>query len=233
MDFRSAGALLVGTLSIAALHALIPSHWLAFAVVGRAQRWPMGRTLSIAALAGAGHVLVTMIIGLTLAAAGKAALHVIPEALEHAAPTVVLIALGLYFVLQAFLRPGGHTHAHAHGSTHDHAHDHEAHDHAEPGERPSRAAMGALVLGMTLSPCLDLLPIYVAASALPWTMLLAISLLIAVVTLTIMVGLVWLALRGMERLNLRWLERNESLAVGSILIGLGALLFVMHVMKWS
>jgi len=233
MDFRSAGALLVGTLSIAALHALIPSHWLAFAVVGRAQRWPMGRTLSIAALAGTGHVLVTMVLGLALAAAGKAALHAIPEALEHAVPTIVLIALGLYFVLQAFLRPGGHSRPHGHSHSHDHPHDHEAQDHAEHDERPSRVAMSALILGMTLSPCLDLLPIYIAAAALPWMMLLAISLLMAVVTLAIMVGLVWLALHGMERLNLRWLERNESLAVGSILIGLGALLFVIHVMKWS
>src|SRR5438477_9851560 len=95
----SASALLLGALSIAALHALIPSHWLAFAVVARAQRWPMRRTLSLTALAGAGHVLMTIVLGIAVAAVGKSLLRSIPPALEHAAAAGSLILLGLWFAL--------------------------------------------------------------------------------------------------------------------------------------
>ena len=70
---RPLGALLAGAVSIAALHALIPSHWLAFAVVGRRQNWTARRTLTVTALAGLGHALLTIALGLLLASAGKEA----------------------------------------------------------------------------------------------------------------------------------------------------------------
>src|SRR5580698_882069 len=97
LNGRSVPALLLGTLTIAALHALIPSHWLAFALVGRAQRWPMHRTLRITVLAGSGHALLTMVLGLLVAGAGKELQHAIPPQLEHAATGGILVLLGLYF----------------------------------------------------------------------------------------------------------------------------------------
>ncbi len=87
--------------------------------------------------------------------------------------------------------------------------------------------MVALVIGLTLSPCLDLLPIYVTAAAQPWSLILALSLVMAIVTLATMLTLVWLALNGLERLNLRWLERYEPQAVGVILVLLGVVLLML------
>ncbi len=218
----------MGTLSIAGLHALIPSHWLAFAVVGRRQRWTVRRTLLVTTLAGAGHILMTIVFGLVLAAVGKQLQRAIPPQLEHGATAVLLILLGLYFAVTA-LRGGDTcpTHPHGHG-----------HHHYDDGEIPAPKGMigrlgesptiiGALVLGMTLSPCLDLLSVYVAAADHSWSHLLLISLIMAVTTLGLMTLLVWLTLRGLQRLNLRWLERHEGLAVGALLIVLGALLFFL------
>ncbi len=281
MDFskQSVAALLLATFSIAAVHALIPSHWLSFAVVGRNQRWTMRRTLTITLLAGTGHILLTMLLGIALTIVGKGLLRTIPAWAEHAATATVLIALGVWFVLP-HLRPGhaGHYHGHSHfGHSHDdephdhkrHHHDEEHHAHApevetraEAGELAARVemgaagdsatsdlhasapalaapsssqsrlarfgsaptAMGALVLGMTLSPCLDLLSVYVGAAALPWPTLAAMSALMAATTLAVMLLLVWLTMKGLERLHLGWLERNEGLAVGGVLIALGVLL---------
>ena len=227
-------ALLLGTLTIAALHALIPSHWLAFALVGRAQRWPMRRTLLLTILAGSGHALLTTALGLLVASVGKGLQRAIPPQVEHAATSGILILLGLYFVYPALRgRATGCRHpAHAPEPAHEasdagHSHaDHSPHTLAQRlGSAPS--VMGILVLGMTLSPCLDLLSVYVAASALSWPSLLLISLLMAATTVAIMSLLVWLTLRGLEMLRLSWLERNEGLVVGGSLISLGVLLLFL------
>jgi nickel/cobalt exporter len=252
---RSLAAMLLGTISIAALHALIPSHWLAFAIVGRARRWPMRRTLTVTLLAGSGHVLLTTVLGFVVAFAGKALIQLIPPQAEHAATAGLLIVLGAYFVASA-QRSGGHSHAHEHGQENafaglvqpinppsreetiatagtggDEAADEETLSSPNTsrlsrlGKEPT--VMGALVLGMTLSPCLDLLSVYVGAASLSWQSLLVISLAMAATTLGVMTLLVWLTLQGLQRLNLGWLERNEGIAVGGALIALGALLFFL------
>ena len=222
---RSLGAILAGTVLIAALHALIPSHWLAFAVVGRQQGWTTRRTLTVTTLAGAGHVLLTVVLGLLLVGVGKQFTAKIPPVLEHAVTATLLIALGLYF-LRAALRGGRHGgHSHGHNLT-------DEGGTAEHGGVSGRfvrnpTVVGALVLGMTLSPCLDLLSVYVAASSRPWPVLLLISLLMAVITIGLMTALVWLTLRGLQKLNLHWLEHNEGLAIGVLLMLLGVLLFFL------
>ena len=230
MDWdRSLGALLAGTVSIAALHALIPSHWLAFAVVGRQQKWSLRQTLTVTALAGLGHILLTIVMGLLLANVGKEIAKKIPPVMEHAVSACLLIALGGYFVFSA-LRGGHAGHSHrlemADGMTE------ETTGETAPGGLSSRltqtpTVIGALVLGLTLSPCLDLLSVYLAAAARPWNVLLLLSVVMATVTIGIMLLLVTLTLRGLESLNLRWLERHEGEAIGVLLIGLGLLLFFL------
>ena len=233
---RSAGALLLGTLIIATLHALIPSHWLAFAVVGRAQRWTLRQTMRVTLLAGIGHLLMTICLGVALASVGSVAWKNIPESVEHTVTAVVLIVLGLYFAWPN-LRGSG-------GCHHPHGHDYHLEDSSVPETvaqtvpqtvppMPGRlhrigaaqTVTGTLVMGMTLSPCLDLLSIYVAASTMSRMTLVLVSLIMVVVTLGLMTLLVWLTLRGLEKLNLRWLEQNEGLAVGGVLVVLGIILF--------
>jgi len=231
---HSLPALLLGTLTIAALHALIPSHWLAFALVGRAKHWPTRRTLLVTMLAGSGHALLTTVLGLLVASVGKGLQSAIPPQAEHAATSGILILLGLYFLLSTLRGNRGRADHPAGEELHDHAATHAGHNHADHspdtlaqrlGSAPS--VMGILVLGMTLSPCLDLLSVYVAASSLSWTSLLLIGLLMTTTTVVIMTLLVWLALRGLELLRLSWLERNEGLVVGVLLILLGLLLFFL------
>ena len=228
---NSVAALLLGAFSIAALHALIPSHWLAFALVGRAQKWTTRRALTITALAGTGHVLLTIALGLLLALLGKGVLRAIPPAAEHAATASLLIALGMYFAWSGLRREGCHHHGHKHdveemaGPDEGSAHTARSGIAGRLGE--GRTVMSALVLGMTLSPCLDLLTIYVAGAGVPWTVLAAISAIMAVTTIGLMTLLVWLTLRGLEHVRLTWLERNEGAVVGGALILLGILLFFL------
>src|SRR5581483_9852718 len=54
-------------LSVAFLHAALPTHWLPFVVAGRRQRWSRGKTMTVTALAGGGHVLFTVVLGIAVA----------------------------------------------------------------------------------------------------------------------------------------------------------------------
>src|SRR3989338_7688436 len=61
--------LLASTLSVAFLHALAPDHWMPFAAIARAQRWPKLKLLWITFISGVGHVgisIVFSIIGILL-----------------------------------------------------------------------------------------------------------------------------------------------------------------------
>ena len=49
-------SLLAGGFAAAFLHAAMPTHWLPFVLVGRAQRWSLPRTLGAVTTAGLAHI---------------------------------------------------------------------------------------------------------------------------------------------------------------------------------
>ena len=216
---------MLGAFSIAAVHALIPSHWLAFAVVGRARGWSRSWTVTVALMAGAGHVALTVALGLLVAARGQSVQNAIPHEVENVASGALLVGLGIYFLVSG-IRGGGHSHApsdcEAQGHDHAHGHGHSASHFLERvGENPT--VIGVLSLGMTLSPCLDLLSLYVAAAGFSWSAILGISVIMAVTTLTLMVALVWLTAAGLQYFRFPWLDRFEGPVIGVLLILLGAI----------
>jgi hypothetical protein len=204
------------------MHALIPSHWLSFAVVGRKQRWSLQQTLLVTFLAGCGHVGLTLVLGIAVAAAGKQIEHLLPERLEHASAAIALILLGCYFALPPLFGKRSYC-------GHDH---HVEEETTEESPSPpastytSKTVIGTLVMGMTLSPCLDLLSIYVMAAQASWNTLFLLSSIMAVTTLSIMLLLVWLSAQGLQRFRFAWLDHNEGLVMGTLLILLGVLLFL-------
>ncbi len=225
---HSAGSLFLGALLVATLHALIPSHWLVFALVGKSQRWTLRRTLRITVLAGSGHILSTIALGIIVAGAGKYVwgLDKIPERFAHALTALVLIGMGTVFLVKGLRGRHGCMHKpHVHQQEAEVGEDHSHNHHPEHHLR-SVTTIGALLLGLTLSPCLDLLSIYLAASQSSWSVILGVSAIMAAVTLTIMLLLVAGARLGLERIRLRWLEEYEGVTIGLVLIALGALLFI-------
>src|SRR3712207_4686563 len=86
---------------VAFLHAAIPTHWLPFVLVGRAQGWSGRRILGVAVLAGGGHVASTAVLGLIVTGAGMALDPFLGPWLARAAG-VLLVGFGLYYLL---LRP--------------------------------------------------------------------------------------------------------------------------------
>lgn len=118
---------IVAGLSVSFLHSILPNHWLPFVLAGRAQKWSMGKTLSVVTLAGGGHVLITTILGVLIVWMGVALTDYI-EAWAEPLASGVLILFGLFYVVQHF-RGVGHSHLHIPGFGHHHDHSHDEHDH--------------------------------------------------------------------------------------------------------
>jgi putative Mn2+ efflux pump MntP len=196
--------LAVGALFISLAHAFLPTHWLPFVLVGRARKWTKGRIMAVAAIAGLGHVLATIVIGFFIFLLGF-------KIAEHAGHSVHIIS-GLFLIGIGVLFCANHFLHH--------------HHHAGPHEKEfvtDKAAILSLFGLLTFSPCEAILPVFLAAGTVGWKTVVPLLAIILVGTVGVMLLLVYLAASGMERIQSKLLETCEYLIVGLILIILGVL----------
>lgn len=188
--------------AVAFLHAALPTHWLPFVLVGRAQKWSTGRTLGVTLLAGLGHVGLTIALGLALVMAGLALQPALGD-LFHWIVGGLMVAVGLFYVAR-----GRHNHAVPEAGRRAYASD--------------RAAIIALVTLLTLSPCEAFLPYYLAGMEHGWQAFVLLSAVLMAATAAGMLIFTSLSLAGFKRLGLQWVERYEEtiLGVALILVGL-------------
>ena len=200
---------LFSTFTIALLHTLIPSHWLCFVVVGRAQKWRMGRTLSVTAAAGLLHVLSTFLLGVFLAGMGQAFFQTRSQTLERLSG-FILIFLGVLYLFSQFFHAGHH--------------------HEQDREVREKTAFVALLLSLAISPCSFSIPLLIlsaSSAGAGWGVIFLIGLVLLVTTVGVMLLLVGLTAAGVERLKFAFYDRFEKLILGIVLCVLGGIVFVI------
>jgi len=223
------GTVAVAGFSVAVVHAALPTHWLPFVLAGRRQGWPDSKTLAVTALAGGGHVLFTVLLGVLVVGFGIAVDRWTGGIFPWIA-SGVLVLFGLYFWTH-----GEHVHGHHHHDHHGHDHGEHSHPHphaepAEPGPAPrsDRAVILGLVAALTFSPCEGFLPVFVAGVKSGWIGFAVLCVILAVATLAGMVLLTWFTLHGLQHLNLEKLEHQEGRIAGGLLIALGLAVLVLE-----
>ncbi len=195
---------LVSTFTAALMHTLIPSHWLCFVAVGKAQGWAIPKTLLITGAAGFLHVLSTIVVGILLIVVGTRFTDA--ETLEKLAG-FVLVGMGVvYIALQIF---GG------------------GHHHHKDAVIPEKAAILTLILSVTISPCSAAIP-FLVASAGSWTMIALLTGVLLVTTVGTMLLLVGLTSLGIEKLKFAFFEKHEKWIIGTVLIVLGSVILLPH-----
>ena len=200
-DALFTGVLASGLL-VAFFHAALPTHWLPFVLVGRGQGWGATKTLTVAAGAGLGHTLSTMLLGVMLTGAGIA----FEQRFGGMSPWIVgglLIGLGGFYLMRQAFRPHSHAHAKPKLFTSD------------------RAAVFALLALVTISPCEAFLPVYLSGVRYGWLGFLMLSAVLAGATILGMVVFTWISILGANRLPLGLLERYEAGILGGVLCALG------------
>lgn len=204
MDLMS---IMLGALAISVLHAALPDHWLPFVLVGKAQGWSRRKIMRIASSAGGGHVLVTTILGVATATVAKMAIISI-EGLASLVSGGVLVCFGLYYVALGLRQTqGGHRHS------------------VEDGLSERLSAISLFTM-LTFSPCSAMIPLFVATIPAGWDVLPLLFVTVTVSTIGSMLVLIYLTSLGYQRLRSPWLERNERIVIGAVLIALGLWVFV-------
>ncbi|MCX6951436.1 MAG: hypothetical protein NTV51_04515 [Verrucomicrobia bacterium] len=225
--------------TVAFFHAAIPTHWLPFVLVARARDWSRPKTLLVTMFAGLGHVALTTVLGLALAWFGFQVDARFGEAFPKIAGAV-LLAVGLYYFWRQWRGagichhpvPGGHHEADEHCG-----HEDEGHTHWDGELKDSEllslkkgdgAAIGGLFLMLTLSPCEAFLPIYLSGVQFGWRGFFVLSGILAAATFAGMLVFTWLALVGLEKIQVKKFERYEAGLLGALFSGVGVLIMVME-----
>src|SRR3989338_6643318 len=203
---------------IAVIHAAIPTHWLPFVIASRAQKWSWQKTQSVLLIAGLGHVIMTTLLGAIIFALGLGVLNKYHK-------YFILIAcssIGIYGCFQIFQYIRGNKHSHC-----EHTHDHNHFEDIQKTGQDGWAILSLLTL-LTFSPCESFLPIYLSAIQHSWPGFVILSLILAIGTLTTMLLLTWISMKGLARFKMGWLEDNEKLVTGISLIILSVLVFFIE-----
>ncbi|GER54710.1 hypothetical protein STAS_32325 [Striga asiatica] len=144
-----------GIATVSLLHSFIPTHWLPFSIVGRAQKWTLSRTLLVTAFGAVLHVLSTSLLGITAITITNT---IAGEETVHKLASLLLIVLGGSYIILYLNGKGGHSHSHN-----------------QPMEK---MAVAGLVLVPALSPCATTLPVFLAVGNSSSMMVLAIIVLL-------------------------------------------------------
>jgi nickel/cobalt transporter (NicO) family protein len=208
---------------VAFFHAAIPTHWLPFVLTAKAQRWNHTRTLAVTALAGAGHVLFTALLGFFIAWFGIVLNEKIGDWFPRLAGGMLLL-LGLFYISRQIVTKG-HSHKHLVGG---HPHASDAHDHEHTRRVSDRVAIMSLLAMLTFSPCEAFLPIYASGVRYGWSGFALLTVILSVGCVAGMVIFTALTLAGVRRIKLGLLEKYESGMMGVLLCVIGVLIILFE-----
>lgn len=201
-------SVLGGGFATAFLHAALPTHWLPFVIVGRAQRWSLGRVLAAVTTAGLAHIAVTALVGGLIVVAGLALDRWIGGLLPYLS-AILLFAFGGFYLVRALIQ-GPQT---AGGPQLD-----------LPDPSASHAtAFWGLVMVMAISPGEVLLPVYLSQAQQGLAVLAALTVVFAVGTVLGMILFTVAARAGWSVLRLERWARYEGAVLGLALIAIGLL----------
>jgi hypothetical protein len=237
--------LLGSALTVGLVHTVIgPDHYLPFIVLGRAEGWPLRKTMAWTLLCGVGHIGSSIVIGLLGVALGWALTSMQQfESMRGAFAAYALIGFGLvYFAWGLWRGRRGHSHAHVHadGSLHSHPHPHEGPP-AEPGhdgaphDEPAHVArhrrtLWTLFTIFVLGPCEPLIPLLMApASRHDAFGVAAVATVFGGTTIGMMLILVALGTYGVRLVRLQSLERYAHALAGFAIFVSGLLIQLLGV----
>ena len=212
--------------SIGFLHTLLgPDHYLPFIVLSEAKKWTVRKTMLITFLCGIGHVLSSVVLGLLGIGIGIELKKLVAiESFRGNIAAWLFIAFGLVYMIisiRNLIRNKKHHHSHFHfgGEKHDHEHNHhEEHAHIHDRE-VVKTTPWILFLIFVFGPCEPLIPILMYPAAqnnISGTVFVA--LLFSVVTIATMMSVVLVFKLGLNKINIKPLEKYNHIIAGSVIL---------------
>jgi hypothetical protein len=125
------GVLLILSVAVVGvLHTTVPDHWVPITLIARQRGWSKAETAKAALVAGAGHVVTTLIIGLVVWFVGVAFATRFGNVIDTIA-SLALVLFGGWIACSAWWETRGRGRAHPHGGLFGHSHGHGDHGHSD------------------------------------------------------------------------------------------------------
>ena len=205
--------LFLGSLLLGLIHPLFPNHWIPLIAISKTEKWTNKETIVATLITGFSHTLSTIIIGIIVGFVGIKLSESYSYITRIAAPLILLIIGVIYLILDF-------------RSSHHHHH-FEMND-ALINRKSKSAIIFTLCIGLFFSPCIEIEAYYFQAATQGWLGILVVSLVYLIMTLTIMVSLVYLGLKGVNKFNSHFLDHHEKSITGIVLILLGLLAYFVE-----
>ncbi len=212
-------------ISLGFFHTLLgPDHYLPFIVLSKAKNWTVKKTMLITFLCGLGHVASSVVLGLIGIAVGISVTKLVTvESFRGNIAAWLFIAFGLVYMIisiRNLVKKKKHTHSHHHfdGENHLHEHDHH-HDHSHIHQKESsNTTPWVLFLIFVFGPCEPLIPILMYPAAQNNIQgAVIVSLLFSAVTIATMMSIVLAFNLGLNKINLKPLEKYSHLIAGAMI----------------
>ena len=221
----SIALLSVTAISIGFVHTILgPDHYLPFIVLSQAKKWSLRKTMIITFFCGIGHVLSSVILGLIGIAVGVSVSKLVAvESFRGNVAAWLFIAFGLVYMIisiRNLIRKRKHSHPHFHYNKGEHLHEHDHHyEHTHIHEEEVfKTTPWVLFLIFVFGPCEPLIPLvmYPAASH-NFQGAVIVSILFSIVTITTMISIVLAFNLGLNKINLKPVEKYSHLIAGSMI----------------
>jgi len=219
-----------GSIVIALIHTLIGvDHYVPFIALSKSNNWSMRKSIFIVVVCGIGHVMGSVLLGFAGVGLFTAVDYLVNiEEIRGTVAAYTLIAFGIIYTVygvRCAVKNKTHTHTGINGETivHAHSHNDEGHAHA----KNTGNIFWGLFIFFVLGPCEPLIPfiMYPAATMNIFTLVL-VTVSFSIVTISVMVLMTILGIKGIELLKIKKIERYaHALAGCAILVcGLSVLL---------
>jgi cytochrome c biogenesis protein CcdA len=199
------------------IHALIPNHWIPLIAVSKAEKWTNKETLLVTFITGVAHTTSTIIIGVIVGFVGIKLSESYNYITRVAAPVILLLIGVIYFLIDLK------------SSYHHHHYHFDINDQTLKNRKSKLAIITSLSIAMFLTPCIEIEAYYFQATTIGWSGIFIVSLVYLLITLIIMLVLVHLGLKGVNRFNSHYLEHHEKRITGIVLMLLGLLAYFVEI----
>jgi sulfite exporter TauE/SafE len=221
----SIAILSVTAISIGFIHTVLgPDHYLPFIVLSKAKNWTLKKTMLITFLCGVGHVLSSVVLGLIGIIVGVSVTKLVAiESFRGNIAAWLFIAFGLVYMIisiRNLIKNKKHSHSHFHMDGEKHLHDHDHHnEHTHiHQEEIVNTTPWILFLIFIFGPCEPLIPILMYPAAkhnISGSIL--VSILFSVVTIGTMMSIVLIFKLGLNKFNLKPVEKYSHLIAGTMI----------------
>ncbi len=204
----------LGSLLLSLIHALIPHHWIPIIAISKTEKWTNREAIFATFITGLSHMASTIVIGIIVGFIGIKLAESYSTITSIVAPTILLVIGIAYLILDLRAK--------------HHHHHFEMEDIALKNKRSRTAILTSLSIAMFLTPCVEIEAYYFQAATFGWSGIFIVSAVYLVMTLLFMFGLVYLGLKGVNKLNLSYLERHAKRITGIVLIALGVVAYFVE-----